>query len=56
MDNNLEHSPLQISILVYQHLLITSLTLPIEMLRAGEAYAKGHAKTAGFRPLKNSLS
>ncbi|MBE0456286.1 MAG: GlxA family transcriptional regulator [Pseudoalteromonas prydzensis] len=59
MDKNLKHSPLQISILVYQHLLITSLTLPIEMLRAGEAYAKGHAKGDGitmqFRPLLINL-
>ena len=31
--------PLNIAIAVYPHLLVTSLTLPIEMLRAGEAYA-----------------
>ena len=55
MDNNLVLSPLQISILVYQHLLITSVTLPIEMLRAGEAYAKGHINSGTFRPLTINL-
>ncbi|MGO2563220.1 MAG: GlxA family transcriptional regulator [Pseudoalteromonas nigrifaciens] len=43
--------PLNIAIAVYQHLLITSLTLPIEMLRAGEAFAKGHINKQNFRPL-----
>ncbi|WP_404340268.1 GlxA family transcriptional regulator [Pseudoalteromonas mariniglutinosa] len=47
--------PIQISILVYPQLLITSLTLPIEMLRAGEAFAKSHNLDDLFRPLNISL-
>ena len=46
---------LNIAIAVYPHLLITSLTLPIEMLRAGEAYAKGHLSPTEFRPLSINL-
>ena len=46
---------LNIAIAVYPHLLITSLTLPIEMLRAGEAYAKGHLSHTDFRPLSINL-
>ncbi|WP_372761684.1 GlxA family transcriptional regulator [Pseudoalteromonas sp.] len=46
---------LNIAIAVYPHLLITSLTLPIEMLRAGEAYAKGHNDKQRFRPLTINL-
>lgn len=46
------YTPLKISLLVYQHLLITSLTLPIEMLRAGEAFAKSHLDKNQFRPLE----
>ncbi|KTF18306.1 GlxA family transcriptional regulator [Pseudoalteromonas sp. H105] len=45
-------SPLKISLLVYQHLLITSLTLPIEMLKAGEAFARSHLAKDEFRPLE----
>ncbi|MEM5551817.1 helix-turn-helix domain-containing protein [Pseudoalteromonas sp. NEC-BIFX-2020_002] len=55
MDTNKKQSSLQISILVYQHLLITSLTLPIEMLRAGEAFAKSHLQSIPFRPLTINL-
>ena len=46
---------LNIAIAVYPHLLITSLTLPIEMLRAGEAFAKGHIDKQSFRPLAINL-
>lgn len=46
---------LNIAIAVYPHLLITSLTLPIEMLRAGEAFAKGHSDKQNFRPLAINL-
>ncbi|MBH0058778.1 helix-turn-helix domain-containing protein [Pseudoalteromonas sp. SWXJZ94C] len=46
---------LNIAIAVYPHLLITSLTLPIEMLRAGEAFAKGHIDKQNFRPLAINL-
>jgi transcriptional regulator GlxA family with amidase domain len=45
----------EISILVYPHLLITSLTLPIEMLRAGEAFAKSHHQSQQFCPLNINL-
>ena len=47
--------PLNIAIAVYPHLLVTSLTLPIEMLRAGEAFAKGHIDKQSFRPLAINL-
>ena len=43
---------LNIAIAVYPHLLITSLTLPIEMLRAGEAYAKGHLSPVSYTHLR----
>ncbi|MCH2087002.1 MAG: helix-turn-helix domain-containing protein [Pseudoalteromonas sp.] len=46
---------IEISILVYPHLLITSLTLPIEMLRAGEAFAKSHRQQNEFKPLNINL-
>jgi len=46
---------IEISILVYPHLLITSLTLPIEMLRAGEAFAKSHHRYDEFTPLNINL-
>ncbi|MDP2635794.1 MULTISPECIES: helix-turn-helix domain-containing protein [unclassified Pseudoalteromonas] len=52
MDKKITTTPLKISLLVYQHLLITSLTLPIEMLRAGEAFAKSHLNKGEFRPLE----
>ena len=51
MTDKQSNPPLNIAIAVYQHLLITSLTLPIEMLRAGEAFAKGHINKQNFRPL-----
>ena len=51
MTDKQSNPPLNIAIAIYQHLLITSLTLPIEMLRAGEAFAKGHINKQNFRPL-----
>ncbi|MDK2595154.1 MULTISPECIES: GlxA family transcriptional regulator [Pseudoalteromonas] len=41
---------IKIAISLYEQLLITSVTLPIEMLKAGEAYAKRH-KGQNFKPL-----
>ncbi|KZN56571.1 GlxA family transcriptional regulator [Pseudoalteromonas luteoviolacea] len=35
---------IRIALTLYEQLLITSVTLPIEMLKAGEAYAKRHNK------------
>ena len=40
--NNQGQEPIKIALLVYPHMLATSLTLPLEMLRAGEAYALRH--------------
>ena len=37
---------LTIALPIYEHVLATSLTLPLEMLLAGEAFAKRHDKTA----------
>ncbi|TPH17343.1 GlxA family transcriptional regulator [Litorilituus lipolyticus] len=36
---------LHVSLAIYQHVLATSLTLPVEMLLAGEAYAKRYNKS-----------
>jgi len=36
---------LSVSLLVYQHVLATSLTLPVEMLLAGEAFARRYDKS-----------
>ncbi|BBN81404.1 AraC family transcriptional regulator [Pseudoalteromonas sp. A25] len=47
------NQPIRVAFTLYQHMLFTSVTLPAEMLRAGEAYAKRHL-TEGFRPLKLS--
>ncbi|SFC61335.1 GlxA family transcriptional regulator [Pseudoalteromonas denitrificans] len=46
MQNSNQKSPIKVkvSLLVYQHMLATSLTLPVEMLRAGEAFALSHNK------------
>ena len=51
MSNNPLTPPINIGIAVFEHLLVTSLTLPIEMLRAGEAFAKGHSDKNNFKPL-----
>ena len=40
--DNQDQQPIKIALLVYPHMLATSLTLPLEMLRAGEAYALRH--------------
>jgi len=48
MDQNTSQ-PYTVSFLVYQHVLATSLTLPIEMLKAGEAFAI--RKNRRVRPL-----
>jgi transcriptional regulator GlxA family with amidase domain len=40
-----EIETLSVSLLVYQHVLATSLTLPLEMLLAGEAYARRYDKS-----------
>ncbi len=37
---NKKSSKLDISLIIYQHVLATSLTLPVEMLLAGEAFAR----------------
>jgi transcriptional regulator GlxA family with amidase domain len=55
MSDTPKNPALNIAIAVYPHLLITSVTLPIEMLRAGEAYAKGHSDKSTFRPLNINL-
>ncbi|WP_213608032.1 helix-turn-helix domain-containing protein [Pseudoalteromonas sp.] len=55
MDKNQTPPPLNIAIAVYSHLLVTSLTLPIEMLRAGEAFDKGHTSKKNFRALNIHL-
>ncbi|MBQ4809877.1 helix-turn-helix domain-containing protein [Pseudoalteromonas luteoviolacea] len=41
---------IKIAITLYEQILITSVTLPIEMLRAGEAFAKRHSRDS-FVPL-----
>lgn len=42
-------SQLRVSLAIYQHVLSTSLTLPVEMLLAGEAYAQRYDKaTSGL--------
>ena len=37
---------LRVSLVIYQHVLATGLTLPLEMLLAGEAFARRYDKTA----------
>ncbi|TQF70551.1 GlxA family transcriptional regulator [Pseudoalteromonas luteoviolacea] len=44
---------IKIALTLYEQLLITSVTLPIEMLRAGEAFAKRHNRES-FTPLEIS--
>ena len=55
MSSDITKSALNVAIVVYPHLLITSLTLPIEMLKAGEAYAKKHVSHLEFRPIRINL-
>mgnify|MGYP006083891979 CR=1 FL=1 len=42
--NDIRVNKLQISLVIYQHVLATSLTLPLEMLLAGEAFARRYDK------------
>lgn len=44
-------STLNVAFVVYEPMLMTSLTLPIEMLKAGEAFAKRHNKTKDFKEI-----
>jgi transcriptional regulator GlxA family with amidase domain len=41
-----KENELQISLVIYQHVLATGLTLPLEMLLAGEAFAQRYDKSA----------
>ena len=45
-DKRVELKTLSVSLLLYQHVLATSLTLPLEMLLAGEAFARRYDKKA----------
>ncbi|NOU48993.1 helix-turn-helix domain-containing protein [Pseudoalteromonas sp. JBTF-M23] len=47
------NQPIHVAFTLYRHMLFTSVTLPAEMLRAGEAFAKRHLGS-DFRPLKLS--
>lgn len=40
-----QKNQLQVSLVIYQHVLATSLTLPLEMLLAGEAFARRYDKS-----------
>ena len=44
--NDSQVNQLQVSLVVYQHVLATSVTLPLEMLLAGEAFAQRYDKSA----------
>jgi len=44
--NNSSAEQLQVSLVIYQHVLATGLTLPLEMLLAGEAFARRYDKSA----------
>lgn len=44
--NNSPAEQLQVSLVIYQHVLATGLTLPLEMLLAGEAFARRYDKSA----------
>ncbi len=46
LDQVTELRSLNVYLLIYPHVLATGLTLPIEMLKAGEAFAKRYDKTA----------
>ncbi|MFC3031256.1 GlxA family transcriptional regulator [Pseudoalteromonas fenneropenaei] len=48
------NKPVRIAFVIYEQMLLTSLTLPIEMLRAGEAFARRHDRT-NFRAIETSL-
>ena len=44
MDNQVSTEQLHVSLIIYQHVLATGLTLPLEMLLAGEAFARRYNK------------
>ena len=44
-DNNSTTKQLNVSLVIYQHVLATGLTLPLEMLLAGEAFARCYDKS-----------
>ncbi|MFC0117298.1 GlxA family transcriptional regulator [Pseudoalteromonas xiamenensis] len=46
---------INVAFVVYEQMLVTSLTLPIEMLKAGEAFAKRHSDRKTFRTLDIQL-
>lgn len=48
-------STLNVAFIVYEPMLMTSLTLPIEMLRAGEAFAKRHKSGTNLREINITL-
>ena len=45
-NNDLEANELNVSLVIYQHVLATGLTLPLEMLLAGEAFSRRYDKSA----------
>jgi transcriptional regulator GlxA family with amidase domain len=47
------NEPIKFAFTLYEHMLLTSVTLPAEMLRAGEAFAKSHLGNE-FRPISIS--
>ncbi|CCQ12126.1 Transcriptional regulator, AraC family [Pseudoalteromonas luteoviolacea B = ATCC 29581] len=48
-------STVNIAFVVYEQMLMTSLTLPIEMLKAGEAYARRHLDRGQYKKLNIQL-
>ncbi|GAA6172113.1 helix-turn-helix domain-containing protein [Colwellia sp. KU-HH00111] len=44
MDHQVSTEQLHVSLIIYQHVLATGLTLPLEMLLAGEAFARRYNK------------
>jgi len=44
-NNDAQLKQLQVGLVIYQHVLATSLTLPLEMLSAGEAFARRYDKS-----------
>lgn len=45
-NNDSPIQPFRVGLVIYQHVLATGLTLPLEMLLAGEAFARSHHKSA----------
>lgn len=46
LKSSVKFKNLNVSLLIYPHVLATGITLPIEMLKAGEAFAKRYDKTS----------